>query len=444
MNDESEFVEFKPSLSQVRNIIETVSAFSNTKGGRIEIGRKDDGTIVGVSVGKDTIEKLASEIKQNTDPHVYPSIQVREVDGKTMIVIEVREGHAKPVLAFGRAFKRVGKTNQRLEYEEIRKLAMKTSKLCWDELVCEGAASEDIDEDRVRWFLRRAKDERNFDVSPETPVDEALERLNLMKSGQLTNAALLLFGKRPQRFFPQAETRCARFKGTEPVEFIDMKVFAGDVIGQRDNAIEFVKEHIELHAEIAGAERIETWEYPIGAVREAVTNAICHRDYELSANVQVRIFDDRIEIWGCGPLPEPLRLEDLKREHPSILRNRLVGSCFFLIRFVEEWGTGTNRMIRECVDRGLPEPVFEELSGSLVITLRKGMTEEFLRGMGLNERQVRAMGYLKEHGEIDRKTYCSLCNVGKTVAHEELADMVDKKLIEMVGKGRSVRYILRK
>jgi ATP-dependent DNA helicase RecG len=98
-----------------------------------------------------------------------------------------------------------------------------------------------------------------------------------------------------------------------------MKVFGGNIIGQRDDAVESVKEHVELHAETVGMERIETWEYPIGAIREAVTNAICHRDYELSSNVQVRIFGDRIEIWGCGPLPEPLKLEYLKREHPSIL-----------------------------------------------------------------------------------------------------------------------------
>jgi ATP-dependent DNA helicase RecG len=97
----------------------------------------------------------------------------------------------------------------------MRKLALKTSKICWDELICEGATLKDIDEDKVRWFLRKSKDERNFDVSPETPVDEALERLNLMKRGQLTNAAVLLFGKKP--FFSQAETRCARFKGTEPI-----------------------------------------------------------------------------------------------------------------------------------------------------------------------------------------------------------------------------------
>ena len=110
-----------------------------------------------------------------------------------------------------------------------------------------------------------------------------------------------------------------------------MKVFGGNIIDQREDALEFVKEHIQLHAEIKGTERIERWEYPIEAIREAVTNALCHRNYKISSNVQIRIFDDRIEIWGCGSLPEPLTIEDLKKKHDSVLRNPLIGRCFFLI-----------------------------------------------------------------------------------------------------------------
>jgi len=157
---------------------------------------------------------------------------------------------------------------------------------------------KDIDENKVRWFLEKAKYERRLDINPDIPDREALERLGLARNGRLTNAAILLFGNNPQRFFLMAETRCGRFKGTEPLEFIDMKVFGKSIIDQREDAIEFVKEHIALHAKIVETERKETWEYPIEAIREAITNGICHRDYQMSSNVQVRIFDDRIEIWG--------------------------------------------------------------------------------------------------------------------------------------------------
>ncbi|MEA1963669.1 MAG: ATP-binding protein [Candidatus Aerophobetes bacterium] len=222
-----------------------------------------------------------------------------------------------------------------------------------------------------------------------------------------------------------------------------MKVFGGDIIDQREDSLEFIKEHIKLHAEIKGTERIERWEYPIGAIREAITNAICHRDYEITGNVQVRIFNDRIEIWGCGPLPKPLTIEDLRKKHDSILRNPLVGKCFFLIKYIEQWGTGTNRIIKECLDYSLPEPLFEEISGSLVVAFRGKVTEEYLKSLGLNQRQIKVIKYIKEYGKIDRKTYCDICKVEKTVAHEELSDMVKKKIIKMVGKGRGAHYGLR-
>ncbi|TRZ87810.1 MAG: DeoR family transcriptional regulator [Methanosarcinales archaeon] len=441
---ESETVEFKPSLSQMDKITESISAFSNTKGGTVVIGVSDKGEVLGVDIGKNTIESLANQIKQNTDPMAYPSIRVEESDKKQVVVIEVVEAEQKPVLAFGRAFMRVGKSNQKLGFERIRNLALETSKVYWDERVCEAASLDDIDEKKVRWFLKRAKYERRLDLDPEAPLIEALEKLELLREGKLINAAILLFGKNPQRFVIQSETRCARFKGIKPLEFIDMKVFGGNIIDQREDAVEFAKEHIKLHAKIVGMERIETWEYPIEAIREAITNAICHRDYEMSANVQVRIFDDRIEIWGCGYLPKPLTVEALKQEHISILRNYFVGKCFFLIKFIEQWGTGTNRIIDSCLDHGFPEPVFEELSGSLVVTLRKGFTEELLKEKGLNERQMKAVSYIREKGSITNKEYNLLFDVSRITATRDLKLLEKEGIVKRIGTGRRhLEYVLK-
>jgi len=444
---ESETTEFKTSLAEWRDVIETISAFSNRNGGIVFIGVADDCGIIGVDIGKNTIEKLANQIKQNTDPVIHPSIRVEEIDGKEgkqVIVVDVEESKQKPILAFGRAVIRVGKSNQKLGYEGIRNLALQTSKVYWDERICAGAGLEDIDEDKVRRFLRRAKYERRLELDPETPFREALEKLESLREGKPTNAAILLFGKNPQRFFIQSETRCARFKGIKPLEFIDLKVFGGNIIDQREDAVEFVKEHIKLHAKIVGLERIETWEYPIDAIRESITNAICHRDYEISANVQVRIFDDRIEIWGCGHLPEPLTVEDLKQRHMSILRNPLVGKCFFWIKFIEQWGTGTNRIIDACRDHGLPEPAFEEISGSLVVTLRQRITEELLREKGLNERQIKAVPYIREKGSITNKEYRVLFDVSRITATRDLKLLEGEGVLKRTGKGkRNLKYVLK-
>lgn len=440
---ESETLEFKPSLSQLKEIIEVVSAFANKNGGKIIIGVSNTGEVLGLQVGKDTIEKITNKIVVGIEPRIYPKIKIEEIDKKRIVVIEIEESKEKPVLAFGRGYKRVGKSTLKMSKDELERMIIERKKIYWDEQICEEATLKDIDEEKVKWFLRKAKYERNFDVEPETPIEEALERLELMKNGKLTNAAVLLFGKKPQKFFLQAETRCARFKGIEPLEFIDMKVFEGNIISQRDDAVEFVKEHIKLHAKIIETERVEKWEYPIDAVREAITNAVCHRDYEISGNIQVRIFDDRLEIWGCGSLPEPLTVEDLKKKHRSILRNPLIGKCFFLIKFIEEWGTGTNRIIRQCLEYGLPEPIFEEITKSLVVTFRKyRVTEDIIKN--LNERQKGGINYLLEHQKITNKEYRRLNpNITDRTVLNDLRELIDKNLIIAKGEKKYRYYVLR-
>jgi ATP-dependent DNA helicase RecG len=317
----------------------------------------------------------------------------------------------------------------------------------WDAEICEGATSEDIDEEKVKLFLRKAKAERNFEVEETIPVSEALEKLELEEDRyNLTNSSILLFGRSPQRYFLQAEIRCARFKGTKPLEFIDMKVFDGSIIEQVDAAEDFVLRHINKSAwiEPMKIERQEKWEYPPDAVREAIVNAVCHRDYESTANIQIRIFDDKIEIWGCGPLPEPLTPDDLKREHKSIPRNPLIAKCFFLIKYIEQWGTGTNRMIDKCLDYGLPEPLFEEIAGDFVVTFKKyHINNEILKE--LNERQKRVIEYLKGKDKtISNKDYQGLFVVSRNTASKDLNRLVEKGIVKRAGEGkRSIRYLLK-
>jgi len=443
--NEGHNLELKKSTSLRQEIGQAVSAFANTDGGVILVGISPDGEIVGVDIGKKTVEDLANWIKENTDPKIYPQMKIHNVDNKDIIEITVKESDEKPVFSMGHAYQRVGRTSPRISVSKIRELAKQEKKtLSWDEKICEEAdLDKDIDENKVKWFLEKAKYERRLDINPGIPTREALERLGLARNGRLTNAAVLLFGNNPQKFFLMAETRCGRFKGTEPLEFIDMKVFRKSIIDQREDAIEFVKEHIALHAKIVETERVETWEYPIEAIREAITNAICHRDYQMSSNVQVRIFDDRIEIWGCGNLPEPLKLDDLKVKHESILRNNLIGKCFFLIKFIEQWGTGTNRIINSCLNYGLPEPIFEEISGGIIVMLRKETSEELLKEKGLNERQIKIISYIREKGSVTNKEYQQIFGVSKRTASSDLSDLFKKNVLSKTSKGRrDLRYTL--
>ena len=286
-----------------------------------------------------------------------------------------------------------------------------------------------------------------MDINEDSPVGDALLRLKLLKAGRPTNGAVLLFAKDPQRRFIQSEVKCIRFKGVSVTgEMVDLRTVDGSVFDQLIETEKFIFNNIALSAwiEEGKIQRQERWEYPPKAIREALANAICHRDYETTSKVQVRIFDDRMEFWNPGRLPEGWTVETLKQVHESIPRNPAIAKQFFWVKYIEEVGTGTNKIIEWCIDWGLPEPEFEFTGTSLVVTFRKSkLTDEYLEQLGLNKRQKNAITYLKEEGKIDRRTYCNICGVGKTVAHEELADMVDKELIEMVGKGRGVYYILR-
>jgi len=444
---ESEILEFKETLQLKDEIGETISAFSNLKGGIILVGISDKAEIRGIQTGKKTLTDLAEYIKKNTDPQIYPEVSASKIENRTIISIKIKESDEKPVFFKSHAYKRVGNTNQRISSSEIRKLAKESKgKVYWDEQICEETSLKDIDEEKVRWFLKKAKSERNLNIDPTVSVKEALTRLKLIKVGKLTRAAILLFGKEPQRFFTQAEIRCARFRGTEAVKpFVDMKVFSGSIIDQVNKSLNFVLEHIPLSVWLISGkvEREEKYKYPPEAIREAIVNAICHRDYESTANVQVRIFDDRVEIWNPGSLPEGWTVEKLKQTHESIPKNPLIAHQFFLVRFIEKWGTGTIEMVKRCIEWGLPEPEFEFTGTSLVVNFKRSLlTDEILRNLGFNERQIKLLKDLKAQKFITSSEYEKIFNITDRQARMDLSHLVSLGLILKSGKARLTKYSL--
>ena len=212
-DDEKEYVEFKTSLSEYNEILKSISSFSNKRGGTILVGISNDRNVIGVSIGRNTLENLANDIRRETDPQVFPYIDYSDVYGKTVIEIEVSESSSKPVFFRDKAYIRVGRSNQRLSSTEIRNLITNEHTITsWDEEVLEEATLEDIDKNKLFNFLKTAVSKRNLDLDQKTPVKEALNRLNLIRNGRLTNAAILLFGLNPQKFVLQAKIQCAKFK----------------------------------------------------------------------------------------------------------------------------------------------------------------------------------------------------------------------------------------
>lgn len=301
--------------------------------------------------------------------------------------------------------------------------------------------------------MKKGKFERRLEVSPDVSVKEALGRLNLVKNNKLTNAAILLFGKNSQKFFLQTKLRCARYKGTTPITFIDLKIIEGNIIDQVEEGEKFVVSHIKRAAKIVGFERLEIWEYPINALREAIVNAICHRDYAYGSDITIGIFDDRIEISNPGTLPEPLTPEDLKRKHKSIPRNPLVANVFFLIKNIEQWGEGTNKMVKWCLEGGLREPDFEEIAGGFIVRFyapddilslipESGKTD--LEELGLNKRQIKALELMVNKREkITIKKYAEIFEVSKKTAIRDFKELIKKGFVAKLGVKKGAYYVAR-
>lgn len=200
---------------------------------------------------------------------------------------------------------------------------------------------------------------------------EALEKLELIRDGRPTWAAILLFGKRPQSPLVQATVHCGRFR-TE-IDITDDRMIEGLIIDQIDETMDFLKKHINVRFVITGKpQRDQIWDYPLEALREAVVNAICHRDYGDTADIQIKVFDDHIRIWNPGFLPYGVTIADLyRRTHASKPRNKLIAQVFYDLEIIERYGSGIQRMLDACRAAGIPEPTFTESSGGFLITFRK-------------------------------------------------------------------------
>jgi hypothetical protein len=319
----------------------------------------------------------------------------------------------------------------------------------FDTAACDGAGLKDLSRKRIDWFLEAARRERGFPLKSNTTTQALLTHLNLLDDGEPTNAAILLFGVNPQRFHRTAETKCIHCHGTEYRRpFASMQVYGGDLFEQADQTQDFILGKINraIGTRVAGITAPATYELPPDAVAEAVINAIAHRDYHSNASVEVRLFADRLEIWNPGALPGTLTLDALRDDHPSIPNNPLIAESLYLTRYIERVGSGTQAMIALCREAGLPEPQFEQRSGSFVITLwRDWLTDKVLAAFTLNERQIKVVRYAKIKGRINNAQYREITGTSSRTALRELRQLTELGILEKVGgTGQSAHYAITK
>lgn len=444
---ENEQVEFKPSLSQKDKIMESVSAFSNTCGGTILIGVSDTGNVTGLDVGRRTLEDLAGYIKRNSDPPVYPSLQTVQFGTRTLLSIQVKENPEKPVFFHDKAFKRVGRSNQRISSHEIRKMAKEEKKkVIWDERPCEGATLDDIDWAFVKDEFIPLYERISKKKVASSPL-EFLKAARTIQNETPLNAGILLFGKDPLKFFPNSYIALARYAGTVVGgEKRDYKEFRGNLFSQIDNCYAYLTEHTALMSRLSPGQlrRMDIPEYGSFSLRELVTNAVCHRDYEdQGGKIIIKMFDDRIEFFNIGGLAQGITVDNIV--HAQYSRNPVITSLLAKVNYIEEMGEGWDKILKEHRDHPLTPQMPEILPGSHSVQVTIFSTREKFGEVQrdiLNDRQRAIMAYLKEHGTITRTACVDVLGVSKDTALRELTALLSRGLIQRQGVGRGIYYVL--
>ena len=436
---ESENSENKTSLSEWKEAAISLAAFATSQGGTVHIGVSPEGKRVGVQLGKNTLENLANEIKRHTDPPVFPTIQIEGEENSAIVHVSVEESPIKPVWAFGKPYKRVGRTNQSLSREETQRLVEVTTGRTWDALPCSGLKEEDLSRNAVEDFLKRCRQ----DIS--IPTQVVLDTLHCrLPDGTLCNAAALLFTETPGRYIIEPSIKCGRFRGDLPVEFIDEVTADVPLFAQLDTAMAFISKNTRNAIKITGRPQHERVpEYPDAAIREAVINAICHRNYTEAGHTQIRIFHSSFEVWNPGSLPHDLTIASLYAVHRSRPRNRLIAGAFHRAGLIEHWGTGTLRILQACEERGMARPEFRAEMGTFIVRFVSSVedgTKSVLET--LTERQRKTLEFVREHGSITSAEYTKQFDVSDRQANYDLKKLVTLNQLVLIGKGRSSRYKL--
>ena len=439
---ESVEVEFKESFD--REAVETAGAFANTRGGTIYVGVSRKGQSLGIEVGPETLSDWSNQVSQSTDPRVIPDIETREVGGKMVATVIVRESPLKPVSVKGRCYRRVSTSNRVMTPAEISEMHLQSTGSSWDLQPAPGKTLQDIDPDKVRNYVRLANAAGRKRIPEAESFERVLRKLELVKEHRPTWAAVLLFGKRPQSPLMQAVVHCGLFKQESRV--IDDRMIDGSLVDQVEEALKFIQKNTNVEFVITGKPaRDEIWDYPLEALREALINAVCHRDYTVPSNTDIRIHDDRLEIWSPGGLPFGITLPELFKPHKSVLRNRGIASVLYDIGWIEKWGSGIDKIRRLCRSEKKPEPEYEEQTQTLVVRFhRDAFNDDRLRQLGLSERQMAAVAYVRQHASITNADHRALAGVQRKTAARDLDALVSLGVLDRTGERKGTRYVLRK
>ena len=443
---ESEKIEFKRSTAQIERALKAICGFLNHKGGAVYFGISDKNELLGQDAADSTLKTISQKVRQKIKPEVSPEIKVFEIKSKKIIEVKIAEGANKPYYLDGIAYKRVGTENPPIAPEELERIILKNNKIQWDSQICEEASLDDID-----WVFVEKKFIPLYEGISKNQIAgrqrDILASIGCIKNNKPTNAGMMLFGKEPQKVFSNSYIALARYKGNEvSIERLDYREFDGNLFEQIDMCNAYILEHTALMSTLEPGEvrRIDIPEYGRFSLRELITNAVCHRDYENQhTKIIVKMFVNRIEFYNPGGLAKDITPENIAEKQFS--RNPVISRVLAKVDYIEELGEGWDKIIREHKNHPLkPDmPKINADASTTLITIFsiKDKFEEPVPKSAINIRQKKIIEYMKEHERITRKECIRILSTSKDTAFRELDFLQEKGIIRRMGKGRNVYYV---
>lgn len=434
---ESQIIEYKQSWRD--EFLKEICGFANAQGGTLYIGVDDKGNAVGLQHAKKLLEDIPNQSVMTMG--VMPNVNLLDKDGKEYISIEIKPIE-QPISYKGKYYYRSGSTLQELNGSALQDFLLRKIGRSWDDLVCDEATLDDLDPDAFTFFIRRAIEAGRM---PQEAKDDTaitiLKNLNLITpDGKLKNAAVLLFAKNPQYFFPSSNFRIARI-GKDDTDLIFQEDIGGNILQMAGRVTWQLRNRYLLTANrYEGLQRVEELEIPEPALRELIHNAIVHRSY-MGFDTQMKVYDNRIWLWNAGPLPQGYSVEQLTTAHLSFPRNKRIAEAFYKAGFIESWGRGIQQVQKSFQNINLPAPLFEEkFDGTSVVIYRnneliklqestKDSTKE------LTDRQLVIIELLYQNGTINIPDLAQKTNVTERTIKRDISMLQKNGYIErMNGK----------
>ena len=410
----------------IRLLAKSVCGFANAQGGTLVIGKNDKNEVVGLSNTKRLLEDIPNKIKDILG--IIADVNLHQTEQGEYIEIVV-EPQLNPVNYKGEYHYRSGSTKQELKGAALDKFLLNKQGKHWDSVLIPNVSVADLKQETFDFFRKRGIKSKRLDDDTLTDSNELLLKnlkLTDKENGYLKRAALLLFHPDPEDYVTGAYIKIGFFESDSDLIYQDE--IHGNLFEQVEKTIDLLfTKYIKALISYEGIYRVETYEYPKEAIREAIHNAVAHKDYTGGTPIQISVYKDKIMIWNYGQLPENWTIDTLQEKHSSVPHNPDISNAFFRIGYIEAWGRGIRKMNEQCAEAGLPPPLYYYASSGFWVVFRKDTyNEQSLKELGLNDRQIKAVLYMKENERITNAEYQEINNISKRTAAYELAELVEK------------------